>query len=139
MKDKGSRDACRNGNDSAPSPIRKNAESEYNKESQYDDFDKGQRHRAAPSLRRMRLCYHRMWAGPARNSGTVKLTLDRLGRVIDPGPGHQEQEQGTCSPVSSRRTAAFPPTHDGLTGRVVDSPIPPRPASSGKHYFEHQI
>jgi hypothetical protein len=138
VKDKGSRDACRNGNDSAPSPIRKNAKGKYNKEGQYDDFDKGRGHWAAPCLRSIRL-YRPPDVRPVRPGTTLKLTLDRLGWVVDPGSSHQEQEQGTFSPVLGRRAAVFPPAHDGLPGRVVDSPIPPRPASSGKHYFEHQL
>jgi len=34
MKDKSSGDACRNGNDSAPQPIRKNAKAKYHQASQ---------------------------------------------------------------------------------------------------------
>jgi hypothetical protein len=44
MKDKSSRDACRNGNDSALQPVRKNAKGKYRQDSQYSDFDQDQSH-----------------------------------------------------------------------------------------------
>ena len=61
----------------------------------------------------------------------------RLGWIIDPGCGDQEHEQGARALVSGCLTAVFPPAHDGLAGRVVNSPIPPRPASFQNRYFEH--
>jgi hypothetical protein len=44
MKDKSSDDACRNGKDSAPPPIRENAKGNYYQASQYSDFDKDRSH-----------------------------------------------------------------------------------------------
>jgi hypothetical protein len=44
MKDNGSGDACRNGKDSAPSPIRENAKGKYQQASQYSDFDQDRSH-----------------------------------------------------------------------------------------------
>jgi hypothetical protein len=45
MKDKSSGDACRNGNDCPPQPIRKNAKAKYRQASPQSDFDKDRRHR----------------------------------------------------------------------------------------------
>ena len=42
MKDHGSRDACRNGNDCAPAPIRKNAKCKYHQACQQSDFNQSQ-------------------------------------------------------------------------------------------------
>ena len=39
MKDQGSGDAGRNGKDSAPSPVRENAQGKYHEARQYGDFD----------------------------------------------------------------------------------------------------
>jgi hypothetical protein len=39
MKDNSSGDAGRNGDDSAPSPIREDAKGEYHEAGQYGDFD----------------------------------------------------------------------------------------------------
>jgi hypothetical protein len=39
MKDRGSDDACRDGNDCTPPPIRENAKGKYHQASQYSDFD----------------------------------------------------------------------------------------------------
>jgi hypothetical protein len=44
MKDKSSRDACRDGKDSAPPPIRENAKGKYHQDSQYGDFGNDQSH-----------------------------------------------------------------------------------------------
>jgi hypothetical protein len=44
MKDESSDDACRNGEDSAPPPIRENAKGKYHQASQYSDFDKDRSH-----------------------------------------------------------------------------------------------
>jgi hypothetical protein len=45
VKDKSSGDACPDGNDSAPAPIRENAKGKYHQASQYSDFDKDRSHR----------------------------------------------------------------------------------------------
>jgi hypothetical protein len=45
MKDKSSGDAGRDGNDSAPQPIRKNAKGKYRQAGQQSDFDGDQSHR----------------------------------------------------------------------------------------------
>jgi len=45
MKDKRSDDACRNGKDSTPQPVRKNAKGKYHQGRQQSDFDKDQSHR----------------------------------------------------------------------------------------------
>ena len=45
MKDESRDDACRNGKDSAPAPIRENAKGKYYQASQYSDFDKDRSHR----------------------------------------------------------------------------------------------
>jgi len=45
MKDNGSDDACCNGKDSTPPPIRKNAKGKYHQASQQSDFDKDRSHR----------------------------------------------------------------------------------------------
>jgi hypothetical protein len=39
MKHNSSGDACRNGNDSAPQPVRKNANGKYRQASPESDFD----------------------------------------------------------------------------------------------------
>jgi hypothetical protein len=44
MKNKSGGDACRNGNECAPQPIRKNAKGKYQQASQQSDFDKDQSH-----------------------------------------------------------------------------------------------
>jgi hypothetical protein len=45
MKDESSDDACRDGKDSAPAPIRENAKGKYHEASQYSDFEKDRGHR----------------------------------------------------------------------------------------------
>jgi hypothetical protein len=45
MKDQGSGDAGRDGKDSAPSPVRENAQGQYQQASQYRDFDGDRSHR----------------------------------------------------------------------------------------------
>jgi hypothetical protein len=44
MQDKSGDDACRNGKDSTPAPIRENAKGKYHQASQYSDFDKDRSH-----------------------------------------------------------------------------------------------
>ena len=44
MKDKSRRDARRNGKDSAPPPIRENAQGKYHQDSQYGDFGNDRSH-----------------------------------------------------------------------------------------------
>jgi len=44
MKDRGSDDACRDGNDCTPPPIRENAKGKYHQASQYSDFDQDPSH-----------------------------------------------------------------------------------------------
>ena len=44
MKDESRGDACRNGNDSAPPPIRKNAKGKYRQTRQQNDFENDQNH-----------------------------------------------------------------------------------------------
>ena len=44
MKDESSDDACRNGKDAAPAPIRENAKGKYHEASQYGDFEKDRGH-----------------------------------------------------------------------------------------------
>jgi hypothetical protein len=44
MKNKSSGNACRNGDESAPQPIRKNAKGKYHQASEQSDFDKVQSH-----------------------------------------------------------------------------------------------
>ncbi|WP_154073591.1 hypothetical protein [Bradyrhizobium erythrophlei] len=44
MKDKSGCDACRDGNDSTPPPIRENAKGKYHQDSQYGDFGNDQSH-----------------------------------------------------------------------------------------------
>jgi hypothetical protein len=44
MKNKSSGNACRNGDESAPQPIRKNAKGKNHQASQQNDFDKDQSH-----------------------------------------------------------------------------------------------
>ena len=57
MKNKSSRDAGRDGNDSAPPPIRENAKGKYHQDGQYSDFGYDQSHGAALSSRSIRLCH----------------------------------------------------------------------------------
>jgi hypothetical protein len=45
MKDQGSGDAGRDGKDSAPSPVRENAQGQYQQARQYRDFDQDRSHR----------------------------------------------------------------------------------------------
>jgi hypothetical protein len=47
MKNKRSGDACRNGNDSAPRPVGKNAEGKYHQAGSHDDFADNPSHRLA--------------------------------------------------------------------------------------------
>ena len=44
MKDDGRDDACRNGKDAAPSPVRENPKGNYHQDSQYREFDKDPGH-----------------------------------------------------------------------------------------------
>ena len=44
MKDHGSDDACRNGKNSAPSPVRENPKRNYRQNGQYREFDKDPGH-----------------------------------------------------------------------------------------------
>jgi hypothetical protein len=49
MKNNRSDDACRNGKDCAPSPIRENAKGKYQKANQDGDFEKDRSHRVIVS------------------------------------------------------------------------------------------
>jgi hypothetical protein len=44
MKNEGCGDTCRNGEDSAPPPVRENAKGKYHQDSQCDDFDRDGSH-----------------------------------------------------------------------------------------------
>jgi hypothetical protein len=44
MKDDGGDDACRNGEDCAPSPVRENPKGNYHQRSQYREFDRDPGH-----------------------------------------------------------------------------------------------
>jgi hypothetical protein len=50
MKDKSSGDACRNGKDSAPAPVRKNTKGKDHQASQYRDFEKDRSHPLTAAL-----------------------------------------------------------------------------------------
>jgi hypothetical protein len=52
MKDHGGDDACRNGKDSAPSPVRENAKRDYHQDGQYRKFGKDPGH-GSPFLTRL--------------------------------------------------------------------------------------
>jgi hypothetical protein len=52
MKDDGSDDACRNCNDSAPSPVRENTKRDYHQDGQYREFGKDPGH-GPPFLTRL--------------------------------------------------------------------------------------
>jgi hypothetical protein len=45
MQDESSRNAGRNGKDSAPPPVRENTEAEYHQDNQYSDLDRDRSHR----------------------------------------------------------------------------------------------
>jgi hypothetical protein len=49
MKDQGSHHARRNGNETAPSPVRENAKGKHHQDGQYCDFDKDRNHGPAPA------------------------------------------------------------------------------------------
>ena len=80
MKDKSSRDACRDGNDSAPPPIRENAKGKDHQDGQYSDFGNDQshetpllaKHSPLPPPEYVPLATHI----PARSLATIKLTHD---------------------------------------------------------------
>jgi hypothetical protein len=73
MKDESSGDACRNGKDSAPAPVRKNTEGKDHQASQYRDFEKDRSHRLTVL-------------------GACRSSLSGLGMVAVPAVQVREQE-----------------------------------------------
>jgi hypothetical protein len=94
MKDKSSDDACRNGNDSAPQPIRKNAKAKYRHASPKSDFDKDRSH--SPRLYRADLgrCPYCFAVALAQNK-------EREKRQWPKDQGHVELGAGRSATVAS--------------------------------------
>jgi hypothetical protein len=114
MKDEGSRNACRYGNDSAPAPVRENAKGEYYQGSQYCDFDKDRSHGPAPSLRTIRLTNTAIWAArdPLSSPGgccngpmtSLVQASNSFGRRQDPERAFRAQHIRNARPLECELT-----------------------------------
>jgi len=87
VKDKSSGDACPDGNDSAPSPIREDAKGKCHQASQYSDFDKVRSHRLVPFHANLGRCPYCFAIALSKNKEREKRQWPKDQGHVEPGRG----------------------------------------------------
>lgn len=135
MKDHSSEDACRNGNDSASPPIRKNAKGKDQQANQDGDFDKDRSHGLA--LPREAYLSIRLHECPGASVRTRPIT-PLFGRPVAPErPGFHDTFvlARRAGGIAAVRQGLFP----GLPGVVRHRPAEPRRPRFGIDRFSYAL